>query len=325
MGQEYPARILRRDMNIQLLPSHAPSPSLAPALAPPSKAHPSEVLRKRMHRAVLVQKRICGDGRIGSFVLRVDPSVLGEWQAGQYVGIGLDTPEGFTVRSYSIASSPLDHESLELLIALVPSGKLTPTIFQQEIGSTWHHLTPKGHFTLAKAQKHTLVMIATGTGLAPFLSQIRTLWHLHRSGIPISHRIILLHGVSFADERDLFKEELERYAAARAEGFDFTYIGTASRPDSVGRGWSEKLGRGRVNDLIRQIFSLPMHDRAAALPAGLEPGDQVFHGLRDHAGSSVWLACGNPLMIEDLRGPAQALGVAKLLSEQYWQAQVTAL
>lgn len=303
-------------MSAPLPPATAIVPAVTPATAP--KPNPAEVLRRKMHRAVLIEKQVFGGGRLGRFVLRVSPGSLGDWQAGQYIGIGLDTPDGFTVRSYSIAGSPLDREALELYIALVPDGRLTPTIFRQEVGSTWHHLTPKGSFTLRKAVARTLVLAATGTGLAPFISHLRTLWHLHRSGVPVDHRIVVLHGVSHADELG-YADELARYAAARDQGFDVTYIPTVSRPDGAGRGWTPALGRGRVNDLARHLLGQPVAATDLALPAGLV-AEQVAEraGLAD-PGRTTWLACGNPHMIEDLRAATRAAGVGAFLAEEFWK------
>ncbi len=297
----------------------APLPTVTPiASTVVTRPNPAEALRSRMHRAVLVEKTIFGGGRLGRFVLRVSPGSLGEWQAGQYIGVGLDTPDGFTVRSYSIAGSPLDREALELYIALVPGGRLTPTVFRQEIGSTWHHLTPKGSFTLRKAAARTLVMAATGTGLAPFVSQVRTLWRLHRSGVPVDHRIVIVHGVSHADELG-YADELAGYAAAHVHGFDVTYIPTVSRPDAD-RGWMPAMGRGRVNELLRWLVGLPVPDASRlSLPAGLDRSLVRDRILSAAPGRIAWLACGNPHMIEDLRLVAREAGVGNFLAEEFWK------
>lgn len=284
------------------------------------KPNPAEALRKKMHRSELVEKHIFGGGRLGKFLLKVDPALLGHYQAGQYIGVGLDTPDGFVVRSYSIAGSPLDENILELYIALVPEGKLTPTIFRQECGSTWYHLTPKGHFTLKKAKARNIVMVATGTGLAPFISKVRTLWKMHRSGVPIDYRIVVIQGASYADELG-YREEFEKYAAAKSEGFNLMYIPTASRPDTEGRGWTPATGRGRVNDVVRWLVGQPVEnvDRLA-LPAGLDREAFAAHISLHEPAQMSWLACGNPNMIEDARAVSQNVGIGTFLAEEFWKA-----
>src|SRR4029079_15187332 len=112
----------------------------------------------------------------------------------------------------------------------------TPTIFSQEVGAKFHYLTPKSKFTLKQAGKKTLVMVATGTGLAPSGAQIRTLWKSHLSGVPSPYRVVLFYGASYSDEFG-YRAELEQYAAAMKDGFDFTFICASSRPDAS-RGWT---------------------------------------------------------------------------------------
>jgi ferredoxin--NADP+ reductase len=79
-------------------------------------------------------------------------------------------------RSYSIASSSVSTEFLEFFVTLVHSGCLTPRLFALEPGDhVW--LGPKitGTFTLDVIPEEShLVMVATGTGLAPYMSMLRT-------------------------------------------------------------------------------------------------------------------------------------------------------
>ncbi len=276
----------------------------------------SDVLKKKMPLATLVGKTVFGGGRLGVFTLKPNDGMRWWFQAGQYTTLGLDTPDGFVPRAYSIAGSPLDEGVLEFYIALVDGGKLTPTIFAQDLGAQFHYLSPKGKFTLKQAAKRTVVMVATGTGLAPFVAQIRSLWKLHHAGIPCSYRVVLFYGCAYADELG-YRDELQKYAAAKSEGFDFTFVASASRPDPA-RGWTPALGRGRINEIVRYAFDQPLPEgRTVSLPedqghahlkALLTPGDTAF------------MACGNPGMIEDLREPIKALGVDTYLVEEFWKA-----
>ncbi len=276
----------------------------------------SELLKKKMQSATLVEKSIFANGRLGVFKLRPDAGSRWWYQAGQYTTLGLDTGNGFVPRPYSISGSPLDDNLLEFYIALVDNGALTPTIFAQETGAKFLYLTPKGKFTLKAAGKRTLVMVATGTGLAPFVAQIRTLWKAHQSGVPMPYRVLLFYGVAYADEFG-YRQELEGYAAARKDGFDFSFICTSSRPDPA-RGWTPATGRGRVNEVVRVLFDQPLPEgRSAALPEGVSK-EQLRELVR--AEDTAFMACGNPGMIEDLKEPVHALGIATYLVEEFWKA-----
>ena len=293
-------------------PTAATDTAAQPALAKPAG---QAALKPKMQTGTLVHREVLAGGRLGVFRIRPDNGERWWFQAGQYTSLGLDTAEhGFVVRAYSIAGSPLDPD-LEFYIALVENGKLTPTIFAQPLGSTFRFLKPVGKFTLRAAGKRTVAMVATGTGLAPFVGMIRTLWKQHQAGIPVLQRVILFHGASYADEFG-YRQELESYAAEKAKGFDFTYIRTASRPDEA-RGWNPaKYGAGRVNELVRHVFNQPVTPaRRLALPQGVEKA--LLEQLVDPR-ETAFLACGNPGMIEDLREPIKAIGVEQYLVEEFW-------
>jgi ferredoxin-NADP reductase len=280
----------------------------------------SDVLKKKMQLATLVEKQVFAGGRLGIFKLKPDAGARWWFQAGQYTTLALDTANhGFVPRAYSIAGSPLEEGVLEFYIALVENGQLTPTIFAQEPGAKFHVLTPKGKFTLKHAAKKTLVMVATGTGLAPFVGQVRSLWKLHQSGVPTGYRVILFYGASYSDEFG-YRQELESYAAAKKDGFDFTFICASSRPDPA-RGWTPAIAKGRVNEVVRHVFGHPIPEgRSVALPEGVDAAALKAHALPDAGASTAFMACGNPGMIEDLKEPIHALGVTTYLVEEFWKA-----
>ncbi len=126
-------------------------------------------------------------------VLRVEPrGKLFEFKPGQYAVLGLPgsaprvpmsasedeppPPEKLVRRAYSIASSSRVGEYLEFYVKLVRTGELTPRLFALKPGDPlW--LGPKvaGQFTLESVPPETnLTLVATGTGLAPYISMIRS-------------------------------------------------------------------------------------------------------------------------------------------------------
>lgn len=274
-----------------------------------------EALKQRMLPARIVGKHIAPCGYLGTFRIAVDGGEVPAFEAGQFLTLGMDTPAGFVPRAYSIASCPLDRDVFEIYVVRVEGGALTPTLFAAEVGTPVRLMPPRGHFTLAKAERRTLVMVATGTGVSPFVSQVRTLIRLHRVGIPAGYRVILLQGCAYADEFG-YQEELRALAADASDDFDFTYLCSASRPEPE-RGWTDAVGAGRVNEVFRHIFDLPIDARrTVSLPAGVDKAR-----LREliRAQPAALMVCGNPGMIDSLREPARQLGMEKFLVEEYWK------
>ena len=292
--------------------AEAPNPKIAAA---------NEILKKKMATATLIHKEVFAGGRLGKFVIKPDAGDRWAYQAGQYTTLGLDTPTGFVPRAYSIAGSPLDGGVLEFYIALVEGGALTPTIFATEVGGTFRYLSPKGKFTLTQAgangPKSSLVMVATGTGLAPFVGQLRTLWKAHQAGVPSPYHIVLFHGAAYSDEFG-YAEELEQYAADSA--FKLTYIKTSSRPD--GRGWTPAIAKGRVNEVVRLVLGQPnAAGRVVEMPQGVDAAAvRALIAPNGDASKTAFLACGNPGMIEDIKEPIHAIGCPTYLVEEFWKA-----
>lgn len=274
-----------------------------------------EALKLKMLPGRITRREVPAPDHLGVFAVTLDSGLVPLYQAGQYITLGMDTPAGFVARAYSIASCPLERDAYELYIVRVDGGALTPHLFTAAANTPVWVMPPKGHFTLGKASNRTVVMVATGTGLAPFLGQIRTLYRLHEVGVPAGYRVILMHGCAYADEFG-FRDELLAYANARSEDFDFTYLTTASRPDA-GHGWSDVHGAGRVNELFRSLFDLPTDaTRQVSLPRG---ADKVHLRNLIRQEPAALMVCGNPGMIDHLREPARQLGMGGFLVEEYWK------
>ncbi|MBD3209169.1 FAD-dependent oxidoreductase [Candidatus Woesearchaeota archaeon] len=102
---------------------------------------------------------------------------------GQYLILGLEAQGAFHERSYSIAS-PNHWENVEILVKLHPGGKLTPELFDKQVGHPVDVQMPYGMFKLYDDNiPANMVFIAGGVGLAPLLSMIRHLeWKGHQGG-----------------------------------------------------------------------------------------------------------------------------------------------
>ncbi|MEM6552032.1 MAG: ferredoxin--NADP reductase [Planctomycetota bacterium] len=206
-------------------------------------------------------------------------------------------------RAYSIASSPITKDHVEFFIVEVEDGKLTPSLFDLHPGDDLF-MDPrmKGHFTLDGVPPHqTLVMVATGTGLAPYLSMYRTFKDQPPNQRPWKH-LVLLHGSRLAQDLG-YREELE---AAAAQDPHLTYLATTTRePD--GSPWQGLRGRVTQHlqpDTFQQLTGQPLDPKTC----------HVF-------------LCGNPAMIDQAETELTPLGFStktpknptgNLHFERYW-------
>ncbi len=251
-----------------------------------------------MPNATLVERR---DLHADLFLLRVAPD-SGEYppfEPGQYTGLGRVDDAGRLVRrTYSIASSATRRQWLEFFVVHVDDGEFTSWLAARPVGTRlWLAPRAAGAFTLdGVTREHDVVFVATGTGVSPYLSMIRT-WRRD----PPWRRCVLINGVRRAADLG-YRAELEALAATDPR---FVYLPTVTRegPDSPWRGL-----RGRVQALLEP-------QRFESL-AGF-----VLDPRRTH----VFL-CGNPAMVDDVEARLGARGFAHhrrgaggtLHVEKYW-------
>ncbi len=166
------------------------------------------------------------------------------------------THRGQTIpRPYSIASSPSQPRRLEFYLNLVADGQMTPSLWDPEVigalktgdnRTTLAVTGPKGRFCLNPDDHRHLILVASGTGLAPFMSMIRKLAEDSRAASDFRpRRIYLVHGVSRSAHLG-YRAELEELAAAstgnRQSRLGFVYLPTVSQPH-LDPAWQGLKGR----------------------------------------------------------------------------------
>ena len=207
------------------------------------------------------------------------------FKAGQYCTIGREGIE----RAYSIVSAPYE-EDIELFVELVPppDGALTPLVWELEPGDTLS-IRPraKGLFTFKPGLPKQL-LVATVTGVVPYISFIREYLHEGREG----HHFYVLHGASYFDEFT-YKDELEGLSHQHPDLI--TNVPTVSRPDEErNRDWPGETGR--VNNIVERYVE----------QSGLTPEDTIVY------------ACGHPGMIEDVKERMLPRGF-RVEEERFWK------
>ncbi|WP_455208699.1 ferredoxin--NADP reductase [Kaarinaea lacus] len=132
------------------------------------------------------------------------------FENGEFVTLGLRPESKLIARAYSIVSNN-KVEHLEFLSIHVPDGPLTSRLAHIQVGDgVWINDKTTGTLTLRHVRPgRNLYMLATGTGLAPFMSLIRSPEVYHAF-----ERIILLHTVRTVKEL-AYKEEIESRSGER--------------------------------------------------------------------------------------------------------------
>ena len=228
------------------------------------------------------------------WMIRIDPGADFTFAPGQYATLGVERDARRLERPYSIASSPYEKE-LEFFFELIPHGETTPPLYDLQLGDeVLVRKVAKGRFTFDPAQPERTnhLMLSTVTGVAPFISYVRTLFKDWEEGrFAGDHKLFLLSGASRSWEFG-YREELENFSKAAPW---FRCVFTVSRPWED-ESWQGELGR--VDELIRKYA--------------------------DHwgctAANSIAYLCGHPEMVEHGKGILKRIGFKKenLKEEEYW-------
>lgn len=269
--------------------------------------------RREQYNATVIQRM---DLAPGLMIIRIKPD-QGEFdfEAGQYTVLGLkhkeprvegsdpdpkpdQKPDQLINRAYSIASTSRINEYLDIFLVLVPDGELTPRLFNLQMGDRLF-LGPKatGFFTLENVPEHkNLLLIATGTGLAPYISMVRTYLHQHPDRL-----FVIMHGARYSWELGYYDELCTLHTVSP----NLIYIPSITRPKEDEH-WTGLTGR---------------------IPALIEVGIvQDKTGLEINPENFNVFLCGNPAMIDTVTAMLDTKGFTKakgkqpgtLHTEEYW-------
>ncbi|MBY3626417.1 ferredoxin--NADP reductase [Acinetobacter sp. CUI P1] len=221
-----------------------------------------------------------------------------KFTAGQFARIGLMVNGELVVRAYSVVSSPFD-ENLEFFSIVVPDGAFTSNLQHLEIGDELYlDKTAYGYLTLARYQlplAHDLWLLATGTGLAPFLSMLQDFetWTKYQ-------HIHLIYSVRSTAEL-AYVDRIQEIAESFGEGHTgFKFVPIITRDPNA-----------------------TLHDR---LPVLIEDGElEKVVGLSLNPATSHVMLCGNPQMVEDTKDALKQRGLTmnrrgegNIAVENYW-------
>lgn len=209
-----------------------------------------------------------------------------EFVAGQYTTLGLfgsesrsvnsmveikeSIPEKIIKRPYSIASANHDTNNFEFYISQIKSGQLTPRLFNLSLGDRlWVGSRIVGVFKLSETPvDNNIVMIATGTGLAPYISFLRSHMKDHQNT-----KLVIIHGAAYPWDLGYFSE-LEFLQNTFP---NFFYLPTLLEADES---WSG----------LRGSIETHLEEKLIENKTGIEINPDKTH----------FFLCGNPKMVENV-------------------------
>ncbi len=152
-----------------------------------------------------------------------------EFVPGQFVSLTDSVASRNITRAYSIASAPGSGNRFELCLNRVDDGAFSPHLFDLSAGDVVNMQPPLGTFTLREPLRHSL-LVATGTGIAPFRSMLKAVLQEH------SPALTLLFGVRY-ESHLLYRDEFQQMAR---EFPHFRFWPTLTQP---GPDWTGRAGR----------------------------------------------------------------------------------
>lgn len=223
------------------------------------------------------------------------------FEAGQFVRLGLND----IFRAYSIVSGPYD-PYLEYYSIVVPDGAFTQALARCRVGDTvWMEPQAHGFLTLSRFPlEGDLWMLASGTGLAPFLSILA-----EPEAWTSFDRLILVHSVRTAGEL-AYTDWLQELAHHEVFG-EFAH----------------KLQVVPVVTRGETLADAPRPVLRQRIPKLLQGGElEAATGLSLTLDRSKIMICGNPDMVSDTRNALKERGFVsarqsrpgQIATENYW-------
>ncbi|MBT8433981.1 MAG: ferredoxin--NADP reductase [Gammaproteobacteria bacterium] len=228
-----------------------------------------------------LQGKVVENRRLNQFLTSLIIEVeLGGYEAGQFVRIGLPDSDTVLARPYSLVNTP-DENHLEVYFNIVEEGPLSPLLFDLKSGDdVLVSDNPSGFLTVSEVpQCRHLWMIATGTGIGPFLSILKS-----QAAWEKFEKIILVYSVSYAEEL-AYQDTIEQIANTHGE--QFCYLPIVTR---------EKLS-GSLGKRVPRV----MRDGSLEQQAGITINAENSHVMM----------CGSSDMITDVSAELVSRGMKK--------------
>ena len=194
---------------------------------------------------------------------RTDDNPL-HFEPGQFITFLFDHEDGkVRRRSYSIATIPGSNNEIEIAVAYVADGIATEHLFHMQEGDCYNAMGPAGKLILKNEPVSRLVLVGTGTGIAPYRAMLPQLAErIDNDNI----EVVVLLGVQYRKDA-LYADDFLHYSR---QYDNFHFIACYSQ----------------------ETTDLEPHEREGYVQTqfeklGADPQEDIFY------------LCGNPNMIDD--------------------------
>jgi len=203
-----------------------------------------------------------------------------DFEPGQFISIFAEKEGKRISRPYSIASWPENKSALELAIKVVEGGFMSNYLHHVPVGTKLASIGPLGRFVMQEPIPYDTVFVATGTGVAPFISMMGHIWEQE---LDDGHEFHLVFGVRYVHDL-IYRDLIEKCAR---EHRNFHFYPTVSRPET-------STWKGRVG-YVQKVLQ---------------------NDIRDYSKKQVYI-CGLHDMVEDVKNLCERLGFAYVRFEKW--------
>jgi len=224
-----------------------------------------------------VSKKIQWNARLFSLRIRCD---FKNFESGQFVRVALDIDGERVARPYSLVNTP-DDDYLEIYFNIVAEGSLTPKLAELEQGDEIF-VTDRanGFLTVDELPEcENLWMLATGTGVGPFLSILKgdKVWQRF-------DKVVLAYSVRDSSELSYQEQVLE---IEKQHGDQFSFVPFVTR-EKVAGAMNQRITASiedasfekRVGIIINENSHIMMCGNSAMISSVIEVLEK--RGLRKH-------------------------------------------
>jgi len=203
-----------------------------------------------------------------------------DFEPGQFISIFAEKDGKRISRPYSIASWPEKKEHVELAIKVVEGGFMSNYLHHVAVGTKLPSIGPLGRFVMQEPIPYDTVFVATGTGVAPFISMMGHIW---AQGLDEGHEFHMVFGVRYVHDL-IYRDLIEKW---EREHKNFHFYPTISRPETPN--WKGRVG------YVQKVLE---------------------NEIKDHGNKQVFI-CGLHDMVEDVNSLCKRLGFAYVRFEKW--------